>query len=84
MLGGAALDSLSREFGGRGAGGLFGGVLGGLLTSGLVILYGGGMAVTLYAFGEGVSLLLALEENTRLTAQLLRQQNNPMLDQPQV
>jgi len=73
ILGGAALDSFGREFGGdTGLLGLFSGFFGGLITSLVVILYGGVLAITLYAFGEGVYLLLALEENTRTTAMLLQ------------
>ena len=69
LAGGAAASRFAREMG---AGGLsvIGGLIGGLLT----LLYGGGLAVTLYAFGEGVSLVLALEENTRATAMLLERQ----------
>lgn len=73
VLGGAALNSLSREFGSSsGLGGFFGGALGGFLGALIAILYGGGFSITLYGFGEGVYLLIALEENTRLTAELLR------------
>jgi hypothetical protein len=44
-------------------------------TGGVFALIGGGaIALTLYAAGEGVFLLLALEENTRLTATLLQRQ----------
>ena len=75
VLGGAAMDTLGREFGGdTGFAGLFGGLLGGLIGGVLAIIYGGGLAVTLYAAGEGVYLLLALEENTRATVMLLQQQ----------
>jgi hypothetical protein len=43
--------------------------IGGFFTVGLgVLFYGGGLAITLYALGEGVELFLALEENTRATA----------------
>jgi hypothetical protein len=40
------------------------------------LVYGGGIGLTLYAAGEAVYLLLALEENTRLTATLLQRQIN--------
>jgi hypothetical protein len=78
VLGGAAMGSLGREFG-RNAGvpGLFGGALGGLVIGVVAIVYGGGLAITLYAVGEGVYLLLALEENTRATVALLQRQANP-------
>jgi len=76
VLGGAALDTLGSEYvGDTGFAGLFSGFLGGLLLSVVMIIYGGGLAVTLYAAGEGVYLLLALEENTRATVKLLQQQN---------
>jgi hypothetical protein len=75
VLGGAAADSFSRQFGSDiGLGGLFGGVLGGIVASLAIVLYGGGMALTLYAAGEGIYLLLALEENTRATALVLQRQ----------
>ncbi len=78
VLGGTVLGNLAREFGrGPGMGVSFGGVIGGVLGSLLAILYGGGLAVTLYAFGEGIYLLLALEENTRVTAALLQQRSGP-------
>lgn len=75
VLGGAFLNSLSQEFGG-GMGGMFGGVVGGILTSLFLILNGGGLALTFYALGEGIYVLLALEENTRATAALLRQKED--------
>jgi hypothetical protein len=78
LLGGAAMDSLGRELGGdTGFAGLLSGFLGGLIAAVLAIIYGGGLAVTLYAAGEGVYLLLALEENTRATVALLQQQAGP-------
>ncbi|MFQ5922820.1 MAG: hypothetical protein ACE5M4_08250 [Anaerolineales bacterium] len=76
VLGGAAIDSLGREFGNGGGSGLLGGVFGGLLLSLVTILYGGLIAVTLFAIGEAIDLLLALEENTRMTAEILRGQLN--------
>jgi hypothetical protein len=42
-----------------------------------VLIYGSIVALTLYAFGEGVYLLIALEENTRLTSELLQRQPTP-------
>jgi hypothetical protein len=72
-LGGAALDSLSRELGGSaGLGGLLSGAAAGVFASLFVILWGGGIAVMLYGMGEYYSLLIDLEENTRATAALLR------------
>jgi hypothetical protein len=74
VAGGAALDNMSRD---TGFTGLFSGVLGGLLLGVVATIYGGGLAVTLYAAGEGVYLLLALEENTRATVALLKRQVSP-------
>jgi len=75
VLGGAAMGNLGREFGGDPrVAGLLSGFLGGVIGTVLVIIYGGGFAVTLYALGEGVYLLLALEENTRATVALLQRQ----------
>jgi len=68
VLGGAALGSIGSELGGASRyGGLFSGVLGGIIGSLIALLYGGGLSVTLYAMGEGVYLLIALEDNTRST-----------------
>ncbi len=77
VLGGSLMSSLRNSYGyggGPSFGGAFGGLVGGLIGSIVLIIYGGAISVTLYAFGEGVYLLLALEENTRATAQLLQQQ----------
>jgi hypothetical protein len=73
-IGGTALSSLGNSYGySSGAGGLFSGLLGGVLVGGLMLLYGGITAITLYALGEGVYLFIGLEENTRATAALLQQ-----------
>jgi len=69
LLGGAVLGSLGDD---TGVAGLFGSVLGALIFSVVALIWGGSLAVTLYAAGEGVYLLLALEENTRTTAMLLQ------------
>jgi hypothetical protein len=78
IIGGAAVDQFSRNFGEKSGFGTGGGIIAGLLLSLLSIIYGGGMSVTLYAMGEGIYLLIALEENTRAAAlqlqQLLRQE----------
>jgi hypothetical protein len=68
--------ALLREWG-RGAGmPMMGRTIGGLLVVAavLAILYGGGLSVTLYGVGEAIYLLIALEENTRATVQLLQRQ----------
>ncbi len=76
VFGISLLGQLGQQYGYGGgealAGG--GGILIGLLMSLGAILYGGGLAVTLYALGEGIYLLIALEENTRATALLLQKQ----------
>ncbi len=76
----------SAAFRGNGLGffgGLFGGILGALIFSVVGIIYGGAVSLTLYAFGEGIDLLLALEENTRMAAMALQHQANlPAPDSP--
>ncbi|MGB9592105.1 MAG: hypothetical protein ACPL1K_06275 [Candidatus Kryptoniota bacterium] len=74
IFGGAALSQFGRQFGGENAIGGAGGVVLGIMMGLVAIIYGGGMAVTLYAVGEGIYLLIALEENTRMTAMLLQKQ----------
>jgi uncharacterized membrane protein len=75
IFGGAAIESFGSGYGvDTSYINLFGGVVGGLMVSAIAILYGGGLALTLYAIGEGVHLLLALEENTRATAILIERQ----------
>ena len=74
ILGGTATESLIRNnipnSGGQGLG-ILGGVLGGVIISLGIILGGGVYAVSIYALGEAVYLLIALEENTRRTAGML-------------
>jgi hypothetical protein len=76
VLGGTMFNRFSRDYGYIPSG-TIGGVLGGLIASLISILTGGGLALTLYATGEGIYLLLAMEENTRATAALLQRQLNP-------
>ena len=47
------------------------GLIGAAIGAAISLIVGGGMALTLYAFGEAIYLLIALEENTRATAVLL-------------
>lgn len=75
IFGSSLLNELGRQYGNGGTMGGAGGVVLGLLMSLGAIIYGGGMAVTLYALGEGIYLLIALEENTRATALLLQKQS---------
>lgn len=78
---GGAFDILSSSRRGMGMGGL--GVLGGIFASLAALIYGGGAAVTLYALGEGVYLLIDLEENTRATNLLLRRQQKAIEEKPE-
>jgi hypothetical protein len=66
-MGSAALSSFNG--GQNAAGGVLGGFLGGVVA----LIVGTIYTLTLYALGDGISLLLALEENTRQTATLLQQ-----------
>jgi hypothetical protein len=75
LFGGMLGSGFSQDFGGA-VGNLFGGVIGGLIGSVIALIYGGGAAVTLYAFGEGIDLLISLEENTRQTAMVLQQRQS--------
>jgi hypothetical protein len=68
VLSGTTLSRFGREFGLPMISGIFGGLLGIVF----LLIYGGGIAITLYAMGEGINLLLDLEANTRETAALLR------------
>ena len=72
VLSGAVMDSVVRELGGSGSSGIFSGMLGGLLVNLFVLLNGGGIALTFFAMGEGIYVLISLEENTRATVELLR------------
>ncbi len=75
LLGGG-LTSLGAADADEAFAGLLGGTLCGIFSTVIfgviMIIYGGGIALTLYAAGEGIYLLLALEENTRTTARLLQ------------
>lgn len=71
IFGGAMIDMFNSASNGSGMPGIFGGALGGIILSLGALIYGGGASVTLYALGEGVYLLIELEENTRATAMLL-------------
>lgn len=75
IAGGAAFNSVMDQY--SSASGFLSGIFGGVIIGFVVILYGGLMSVTMYGFGEGIYLLIALEENTRTTATLLQQQNLP-------
>lgn len=72
VLSGSTFSRYSRQMGFPMVSGVFG-VAFAILVA---LLYGGGIAITLYAAGEGVNLLLDLESNTRETAELLRKETN--------
>jgi hypothetical protein len=77
VVSGTATESIIHGLNPNGGGqgfGILGGVVGGLIVSLLIILGGGIYAVTLYALGEAVYLLIALEENTRHSAAMLHRQ----------
>ena len=71
LLGGIA-SNYSSPLGG--SGGAFGNLLIGAISVVLVLILGGIPTLALYAFGEGIYLFLALEENTRGTYTMLLQQ----------
>lgn len=69
ILGGASLSQFSQDFGNNlGRMGLFGPALGGILAGLGMLIFGGLGGLTLFATGEGIYLLLAIEENTRAVA----------------
>ena len=59
---GAGGNSLNSPLGGLAAGS-------GILMAGAMLMYGLFISLTLWAFAEGIQLLLAMEENTRVTAE---------------
>ncbi len=67
IAGGTVLGNLERELGTPLPG--IGGVAGGIIMGLFILLYGGFIAITLYAFGEMVSLFISMEENIRSLAQ---------------
>ena len=59
-------------YGGFGLPGMIESMAGGFLFSLVMIINGLVFTLTFYALGEGIYLFLALEENTRTTAELLK------------
>jgi hypothetical protein len=49
-------------------------IVSGLLFALMGLLYGGTISVSLFALGEGINLLLGMEETTRTVATLLQEQ----------
>jgi hypothetical protein len=73
VLGGAIMDQVQSELGNIGPVGLLGGAAGGAIIGGFLLVWGTIIALLLLAAGEGIYLLLALEENTRTTADCMQQ-----------
>ena len=84
FISGTALESVTQQFGVDSTGsGFAGSLIGGIILSFLVIIYGGIVSVSLIAFGEGIYLLIAIEENTRKAAILVENQNKITPSTPQ-
>jgi ABC-type phosphate transport system permease subunit len=76
VISGTALQSVSQQLGvDSGGSGVAGGIVGGLILSFFALIYGVLISISLIAFGEGIYLLIAIEENTRKTALLVDNQN---------
>jgi hypothetical protein len=69
FVGGAFMGRMQREFGVP----MAQSTLAGIFAAGSALISGAVLALTLYASGEGIFLLLSLEENTRATALYLQQ-----------
>ena len=84
ILGAAGFETIGREIG---ADVVFvdfiGSVFGGIMVALVLILYGGFISLAAYAFGEGIYLLLAVEENTRNSTLLLQRQVSVVTPPPQ-
>jgi hypothetical protein len=73
LLGNAALANASREAGGFAVAGPIAAVLSAVVS----LIVGTIWAVTLFALGDFIYLLLSIEENTRATSLMLRSQPAP-------
>jgi ABC-type Fe3+ transport system permease subunit len=72
---GVGFESFPRQMGGRFmAGPIVQTAVGTAVAAVLALIYGWVLAFLLYGFGEAIYLLIALEENTRLTARILQSQ----------
>src|SRR5438105_4239424 len=58
------------------------GPIGFFIVAVLALLYGVTLGMGLFAFGDFISLMLSIEENTRATSALLRGQGTPAVQQP--
>jgi hypothetical protein len=73
VLGGAAVDRLGRDFGQDFTGlGVFAGLIWGLVATIFPIVFGGSLAMFLFAGGEALELQMDIEENTRTVAWYLQ------------
>jgi len=79
VLGGTAIEGLGRDFSDLRGLGVMGSAAGGILVGLGVMISGGLSGLTLYATGEGIALLIAMEENTRMSAMYLAAQSKPAL-----
>jgi hypothetical protein len=84
ILGGAAFDRLSRDFGQDFTGlGIFTGLIWGLVATIFPIIFGGSLAMFLFAGGEALELQMDIEENTRTVAWVLQNKKvSPALASP--
>lgn len=74
LIGGAALAGTFGLDNGTGTAGTAVTFVTGLVAAILILIYGLLVGLGLYAFGEAIYLLIALEENTRGTVALLERQ----------
>lgn len=75
IVGGSTVSNLSKQFGQNYQYlNLFSGIVGGLIAFFVILIIGGLVALSLYAIGEAIYLFIALEENTRGTAVLIKRQ----------
>jgi hypothetical protein len=73
-----AFETISRDLGADpDFANFFSSVFGGVFVGFILLLYGGFISLATYAFGEGIYLLLAMEENTRASSLLLQRQLSP-------
>ncbi len=74
FVGSSVLSQVTENYGYTFNGSVAGLVLFGLISGLLLLILGGDLALTLFAIGEGISLFIALEENTRATLLVLQHQ----------
>jgi hypothetical protein len=78
IWGGVAFETISRDLSADpNFANFFSSVFGGVFVGFFLLLYGGFISLATYAFGEGIYLLLAMEENTRASTLLLQRQLSP-------